>query len=89
MKKTFVFLFSFCVIIAGFSQQDKTDHLLWFKGKLIKPNVLLTPAGDTVTYDPKKQTVQRVSKSGIGKKFDGMLAERTGLPKGSMLPSNI
>lgn len=75
MKKLLTLLISVCFALTGFSQQDKTDHLLWFKGKLIKPNVLLTPAGDTVSYNPKTQQVKRVSKSGVGKKFDGMLAE--------------
>jgi hypothetical protein len=49
--------------------------LLWYKGKLIKPNVLLTTAGDTVLYNPKQRQVKVVSKSGTGNQFDKMLAE--------------
>jgi hypothetical protein len=75
MKKVLVVLISFCLAYTGFSQKNNTDYLLWFKGKLIKPNLLLTPAGDTVFYNPKKGEIKRASKSGAGKQFDGMLAE--------------
>ncbi len=30
------------------------DHLLWFTGKKIKENVLVTAAGDTLIYSPSK-----------------------------------
>ncbi|MBL7748271.1 MAG: hypothetical protein JNM19_12620, partial [Chitinophagaceae bacterium] len=75
MKKILALLISLCCLQQGFAQPAKTDQLLWFKGKLIKPNVLLTSIGDTVFYDPKKREIKRVSKSGAGKKFDNMLAE--------------
>lgn len=75
MKKIFALLISCCCLQQGFTQPTKTNQLLWFKGKLIKPNVLLTSTGDTVFYDAKKREIKRVSKSGTGKKFDNMLAE--------------
>jgi hypothetical protein len=75
MKKIFSFFITICFMHAAFSQADTTSQLLWFKGKLIKSNVLVTPAGDTVFYNPKKGEIKRVSKSGTGKQFDGMLAE--------------
>lgn len=75
MKKIVAIFISCCYLQPGFAQQAKTDQLFWFKGKLIKPNVLLTPAGDTIFYNPKKGEIKRVSKSGTGKLFDNMLAE--------------
>jgi hypothetical protein len=75
MKRISFFFTFFCVAFNCFSQQSYTDHLLGLKGKLVKPNVLLMPTGDTVFYNPKKGEIKRVSKSGVGKKFDGMMAE--------------
>ncbi len=60
---------------------DTSYHLLWFKGKMIKQNVLLTPNGDTVTYSPSKGTIKFISKNGSGKKMDGMLSEMTRTPQ--------
>lgn len=57
------------------AQTDTSYQLLWYKGKKVKPNVLVTPSGDTIYYNPKKSEIKRVSKSGMGKQFDGMLAE--------------
>jgi hypothetical protein len=75
MKQVLLFLITLSIVTPAFSQQGNTDHLLWFSGKLIKPNVLLTSTGDTIFYNPQKQQIKRVSKSGMGKQFDGMLAE--------------
>lgn len=75
MKKISTLFLTICLAVTASSQTGGADHLLWFTGKLIKPNVLLTPAGDTIFYNPKKREIKRVSKSGTGKQFDGMLAE--------------
>lgn len=39
------------------TQKEGSSHLLWYKGKKIRPNVLLTQSGDTVRYDPAAGTV--------------------------------
>lgn len=54
---------------------DTSYRLLWYKGKKLKPNVLLTPRLDTVTYIPVRGKVKVVSKSGLGHRYDNMLAE--------------
>lgn len=72
MKKIIFYIFIQALAVASFSQQE---NLLWYQGKLIKPNVLLTIKGDTVIYSPQKNQVRIVSKAGSGKKMDGMLAE--------------
>jgi hypothetical protein len=54
---------------------DTFYHLFFYKGEKIKENVLRTPQGDVVTYDPAKRILKKVSKSGIGKELDNMLAE--------------
>jgi hypothetical protein len=74
MKKIFLFLIHICIVTLV-SSQEASDHLLWYKGKLLKPNVLLTPAGDTVLYNQQKRQVKVISKSGTGKQFDRMFAE--------------
>ncbi len=81
MKKIVFLLISLALVSGGFAQQKKADHLLWFTGRLIKPNVLLTPTGDTVSYNPKTRQITRVSKTGTGKKFDAMLAELNKTPR--------
>ena len=66
------------------AQQKTTDTsytLLWYKGKKIKPNVLLTPGKDTVRYDPAKSIVKRSSKTGHGNQLDKMLAELDKTPQ--------
>jgi hypothetical protein len=77
-----VLLLSLSFIAAGSSvaQTDSSYQLLWYKGKKLKPNVLLTTAGDTVRYDPAKRTVKMTSKTGAGKNFDNMLAELNRTP---------
>jgi hypothetical protein len=60
------------------AQQIKIDtsyHLFFYKGEKVKENVLRTPQGDVVTYDPAKRTLKKTSKSGTGKELDAMLAE--------------
>jgi hypothetical protein len=75
MKKAFFFFILVCIVTALSSQTKDPDHLLWYKGKLLKPNVMLTEAGDTVLYNQQKRQVKVVSKSGTGKQFDRMFAE--------------
>jgi hypothetical protein len=62
-------------------QSDTSYHLLWYKGKKLKTNVLLTPRLDTVTYIPAKGKVKIVSKSGTGQRYDKMLAELNKTPQ--------
>lgn len=62
-------------------QADTSYKLLWYKGKKLKPNVLLTPRLDTVTYIPARGKVKVVSKSGTGRKYDNMLAELNRTPQ--------
>ena len=57
------------------AQTDTSYQLLWYTGKKIKANVLLTPQGDTVIYNGEKGIVRVSAKSGKGKIFDKMLAE--------------
>ncbi|MGB8193743.1 MAG: hypothetical protein WCF67_17560, partial [Chitinophagaceae bacterium] len=66
---------------ASAQQADTSYHLLWYKGKKIKPNVLLTPKYDTVTYIPSKGRLKIVSKAGNGKAYDKMLAELNKTPQ--------
>lgn len=57
------------------AQIDTSYHLLWYSGKKLQPNVLLTPGKDTVTYTPSRGTVKMASKAGKGKQLDNMLVE--------------
>lgn len=57
------------------SQTTQPDRLLWYRGKILKPNTLLTQPGDTIVYNPQVRQVKLLSKSGTGKSFDQMLAE--------------
>src|SRR5690606_19724403 len=75
MKEAFFLCVLACTVTAASAQTKKPDHLLWYKGKLIKPNILLTETGDTVFYTPQKRLVRVASKSGTGKQFDRMFAE--------------
>jgi hypothetical protein len=81
MKKALFFLVLVCIVTAVSSQIKAPDHLLWYKGKLLKPNVLLTTTGDTVLYSQQKRQVKVVSKSGTGKQFDKMYAELSNTAK--------
>lgn len=46
------------------AQSDTSYHLLWYRGKLIKPNVLITAKGDTLRYNPQKGEVKLSYKKG-------------------------
>jgi hypothetical protein len=72
------FLFT---VITSFAQTDTSYQLLWYAGKKIRPNVLLTQGGDTVTYDPSKRSIKVVSKNGDGKRLDNMLKELNKTPQ--------
>ena len=76
----FALLFSF-FLSAQERLPDTSYTLLWYKGKKIKTNVLLTPKKDTVRYDPSKSIVKVSSKTGKGKELDKMLAELNKTPQ--------
>ncbi len=100
MKKIIsIALLSFYVFTVSAQVTDTSYHLLWYKGKKLKENVLLTTKADTVSFNPVKGTIKVDSKSGRGKQFDDMLRElnktpqrmremvsrlMTGLPKDAM-----
>ena len=72
----------FVVACTTFSQTTTTtDHLLWYKGKKIKNNVLLTERGDTVFYQPSKGTIRVATKRGSKNAFDEMQAELNKTPQ--------
>lgn len=85
MKKFFIstVLCMFAVLFANAQTPADTSYYLFFhKGQKIKTNVLLTPAGDTVIYNPTQRTLKKVSKAEptsrktvSGKELDDMLAE--------------
>lgn len=76
MKKIIsVILFSVCAITVSAQITDTSYHLLWYKGKKTKENVLNTTKGDIVNYNPSKRTITVNSKSGEGKQMDDMLSE--------------
>ena len=82
MKKILpILLFSIAAVVLyqkTSAQQIKIDtsyHLFFYKGKKVKENVSLTPKGDTISYNPVKRTLKKVSKSGTGKDLDKILAE--------------
>lgn len=72
---------AFCQQSPPATPVDTSYHLLWYKGKKLKPNVLLTPRLDTVTYIPSKGKIKVVSKAGVGYKYDNMLAEIVKTPE--------
>lgn len=57
------------------AQTAAPGYLLWFNGKMIKPNTLLKANGDTVFYNPAKKEVRVATKRGAENKFDRMLQE--------------
>jgi hypothetical protein len=76
MKKIIsITLFSLSAITISAQVTDTSYHLLWYKGKKIKENVLLTPKGDIVSYNPLQKTINVSSKSREGKQMDDMLIE--------------
>ena len=71
-----ILILSFLTIgFTAAAQSDLSYQLLWYKGKKIKPNVLLTTQGDTIYYNPSKLSIKVASKAGSGNKYDKMLAE--------------
>ncbi|HYE54916.1 MAG TPA: hypothetical protein VD996_08740, partial [Chitinophagaceae bacterium] len=77
-------LFCICTFItcAALAQEpDTTYQLLWYKGKKIRTNVLLTPKLDTVFYQPSKGLVKVVSKTGSGKRLDNIMIELARTPQ--------
>jgi hypothetical protein len=75
MRLLFFFIAILCACLAQAQQTDTSYRILWFKGKKIKANVLLTPQLDTVSYNPQKGRLKLVSKAGNGRKFDLMMFE--------------
>jgi hypothetical protein len=76
MKKIIsIVILSACVLVSAAQVTDTSYHLLWYKGKKIKENVLLTPKGGTVTYNTSKRSITVNSQSGQGKQMDDMLNE--------------
>lgn len=63
------------VVVSASAQSDTSYHLLWYKGKKVKPNVLLTPKGDSVFFNKEKGTVKLTSKAGQSTQLDKMLTE--------------
>jgi hypothetical protein len=63
-----------CLLMSA-QQSDTSYHLLWYKGKKIKANVLLTASYDTVNYNPDKGVIKVTGKNGSGKQYDSMLKE--------------
>jgi hypothetical protein len=69
-------------IAAQQTPADTSYYLFFHKGKKIQNNVLLTPEGDSVIYNPTQRTLKKVSKADAGtrkavsgKELDDMLAE--------------
>lgn len=91
MKKFFISI-GLCMFTIAFTNAQTsayTSYYLFFhKGQKIKPNVLLTPEGDTVFYNPIQRTLKKVSKAEpvtrkavSGKELDDMLAEINKTPQ--------
>jgi hypothetical protein len=82
MKKIIsITLLSFCAIAVSAQVTDTSYRLLWYKGKKIKENVLLTTKADTVSYNPSNGIIKVTSKAGRGKQFDDMLKELNKSPQ--------
>lgn len=64
-----------CMLSMAHAQTDTSYHLLWYAGKKIRTNVLLTSQKDTVTYNPSRGTIKVTSKSANGQRMDNMLLE--------------
>jgi hypothetical protein len=74
-------LLNVSVLYSAQAQTDTSYHLLWYSGKKLKPNVLLTASKDTVTYTPATGTLKVKSKTGKGQEFDRMMIELNKTPK--------
>lgn len=95
MKKTLPLLLSaiaaFVMHLKVEAQQipaDTSYYLFFHKGKKIQNNVLLTPRGDSVIFNPTQRTLKKVSqvdagvkKAVSGKELDDMLAELNKTPQ--------
>ncbi|MFM9907799.1 MAG: hypothetical protein ACKVOW_00550 [Chitinophagaceae bacterium] len=76
MKKIIsIMLYSLCTISVSAQLTDTSYHLLWYKGKKIRENVVRTTKGEIVNYNPSNRTLTVSSQSGEGKQMDGMLTE--------------
>lgn len=64
MKKIVYCIITMLLYHCAGAQADSTYQLLWYKGKKIKPNVLLTSAGDTIRYNPQKGEIKLSYKKG-------------------------
>jgi hypothetical protein len=75
-------LIVFCTItVSAIAQTDTSYQLLWYKGKQLKVNVLLTPRFDTVRYDPVGKTVHVAAKKTSTDPFALRLAELNKTPQ--------
>jgi hypothetical protein len=76
MQKLFILLAGIVFSTSLIAQQPDTSyHLLWYKGKKLKANTLLTVKKDTVRFDPVKSILKVTHAAGNGKKLDQMLKE--------------
>ena len=64
MKKIIYCIAAMLLCYGACAQSDSSYQLLWYKGKKIKPNVLLTPGGDTIRYHPQKGEIKLSYKKG-------------------------
>ncbi len=99
-KQSISFLFallSYCLLHAG-TAADSSYRILWFTGKKISNNKLLTATGDTVSFNPSTGTVKVISKTGTGKQLDNMMRELQKTPQrinemmqrlSSQIPKNV
>ncbi|HEX2629223.1 MAG TPA: hypothetical protein VHM26_09430 [Chitinophagaceae bacterium] len=69
------------LMIAQQPSADTSYRLLWYKGKKLMPNVLLTMKKDTVRYDRIKSIVKVTHAKGNGQQLDLMLEEFNKTPQ--------
>jgi hypothetical protein len=62
-------------LVANAQSTDTSYHLFWYKGKKIRQNVMLTPLGDSVFYNPSKGTIKKIGKTSTSQQLNKMLAE--------------
>lgn len=73
-----IFLLSFISAGTASAQKEPASHLLWYKGRKIRPNVLLASNGDTVKFNPANATVRVANES---RQLDKMLLELNKTPQ--------
>lgn len=73
--RSYALLLFLLATVGSFAQTDTSCQLLWYKGKKIKPNILHTPKGDTVRFNPASGELKVISKSGDRKRFNNMMLE--------------